>query len=150
MKIFKITLVIVLLFSVIFLGGAFLLPDKQYFTETRTIKTDPVAVFSKIENPAILENIGNEIMPGQILDIEIKGKKKFSEINYIIFSNKMQDPVTAGFVLKEEEDGTKITGYIRIDSLQYPVERWKGFFIPFLYRKNFIEIIDKLEMYLLT
>lgn len=150
MNIFRIILVIILLFSIIFLGGAFLLPDKQYFTETRIIKTDPVAVFSIIENPEILATIGEEIFSKQQLDIEIEEKIEYTEIRYLINSDKISDPLNAGFVLNEDNEGTELTAYIGIDSLQYPLGRWKGFFIPFIHRKNFTEIIDKLEVYLLN
>ena len=84
------------------------------------------------------------------LNIEIEEKIEYSEIRYVIFSDKMPDSLGAGFVLNEDNVGTQLTAYLRIDSLQYPLERWKGFLIPFLHRKNFMEIIDKLEVYLLN
>ncbi len=150
MKVFRIILVILLLFSIIFLGGAFLLPDKQYFTETRIIKTDPVAVFSIIEDTTILESIAKEVFSNQQVHIEIQEKIEYSEISYLIIFDTMRDSLNAGFVLNEDNEGTELTAYLRIDSLQYPFERWKGYLIPFIHRKNFMDIIDKLEIYLLN
>ncbi|MFW5645070.1 MAG: hypothetical protein ACOCZL_04085 [Bacteroidota bacterium] len=141
----RIVLVIILLVSIIFLGGAFLLPDKQFFTETRIIKTDPVAVFSVLEEPSFLETLVGEFISASQLEIEIEEKIAYAEISYIVSLESMRNPILAGFALNEKNEGTEFIAYIRIDSLQYPFERWKGFFIPFIHRKDFIKIIDKLE-----
>ncbi|MFW5820039.1 MAG: hypothetical protein ACOCWA_02020 [Bacteroidota bacterium] len=145
MRIIKILLVSILLILVIFLGGAFLLPDKQYFTETRIINTDPVAVYTNLKDTARLEGILNEVLSGHSVNIVLAEQNEFTEILYTVFVDEKKESMDAGFILNEEDNGTEITAYIRIDSLKYPIERWKGFFIPIIYKKPVIKILNKLE-----
>ncbi len=120
------------------------MPEKQYFAETRIVETDRVAVFTKFKETSHLNSILSEILVERQIRFELKEEEKFEELQYLLYIKGLKDPLVAGFILEEKDEGTEITGYFHIESLQYPLGRWKGYFIPFMYKRSINEFIDHL------
>ena len=59
--------------------------------------------------------------------------------------DEKKKPVEAAFILNGENEGTEITAYIKVDSLNYPYGRWRGFFIPIIYKNSATNFINRLE-----
>ncbi len=142
-RIIKILFVIALIVSVIFLGGAYLLPDNQYYERKLVIETDPVAVFSKLKTPDMIENISPGIFSSEQFSFQVDSLSEYNAIQYHIKEGP-NEIIKAGFFLQEQDEGTELTWFMRLDSLSFPYERWKGFFTIVLKKKSFINNDEKI------
>jgi hypothetical protein len=131
----KIFSVILALLSVIYYGGAFLLPSQQYINEKTEVTADPVAVYSKLKNVASLNAALNKAF-GKNLLLSVKDTSLFKEIHYEVLDIRKEKPIYSGYYLQENNDGTGLLWYLKLDSLDYPNGRWEGFLTTFLYREK--------------
>jgi len=142
-RIFKILFVIGLLISVIYLGGAYLLPDNQYYERSFVLKTDPVAVYSKLKDPVMIRKISPGVFSSKHFSFHIDSLREFGTIYYCI-KESQEEIINAGFLIEGQKNGTNLTWFMRLDSLGYPYERWKGFFTVVLKKESFINSDHKI------
>jgi len=130
MKIIKLSLTISLVLIIIGLGGAWLLPSKQYYSRQKEVRMDKVAVFEKLKNPDYFD-IPSFFVPGKdtaSVFLMVDTLIPYSSLKYKMKISDNDKLLITGFNLDETENGTKITWFIESDSLSFPIERWTGFY----------------------
>lgn len=121
------------------------LPSQQYYAATITIKSDPVAVYSKLNQPPLLELLHPNEIIAKDDSIKITFSEEFSTIHYNYISSNPTKSFIGGFNLEKEDQGTKVTWFFMKDSLSFPLNRWKGFFGARILEEKMKDQIDNLE-----
>ena len=145
MKILKLISVILVIIMVLFLGGAILLPSRQYYAVDTIVKNDPVAIFTKLSNQTILRRITPDLSYDGSQTIQIINMNKFDRIQYHIFSTTFQSPMDAGFEIMEVDEGTLVTWYMEKDSLSFPLERWEAYITTITNKNEILKSLERLE-----
>ncbi|MBE0655352.1 MAG: hypothetical protein IH594_16240 [Bacteroidales bacterium] len=126
------------------MGGACLLPEKQYFTEIAKIPADRVAAYSKLKEAGDLRIFSDEKAENTI-ELSVSDTILYDEIHYEIQMEGKPRPLKAGYYIHENNEGTELLWYLELDSLRYPHQRWEGFLAPFIYRNKIRQVFVKLE-----
>jgi len=128
MKIIKISLAILFLLLILFFGGAIILPSQQQYATILNIKSDPVAVYSKLSQLSLLKFVSPYELSDSEDSIIITLDEKYESIHYSYLSSNQLKSYKGGFNFEKENQGTKITWFFIKDSLSFPLNRWRGFF----------------------
>lgn len=119
------------------------MPDNQYYERNFVISADPVAVFTKLKSPEIIRKISPGIFSSEQFSFHVDSLEEFSTIHYCIKENQ-KAIINAGFILDRKNNGTEMTWFMRLDTLSFPYERWKGFFTIVMKKKSFINSDEKI------
>lgn len=148
LKFLKIIALVGIISTIIYYGGASLLPDKQYFTEQTVVAMDPVAAYDKLISTSHINTSKNKDKSKHLL-LSVSDTSQYYEIHYKITFPDQEKKLNSGYFLKPVKNGTELLWYLELDSLSYPQGRWEGFLAPVLYRTKIRERFKKLEENLL-
>lgn len=128
MKIIKLIFGILLIVGILFFGGAILLPSQQYYATTVSLETDPVAIYNKINEVSALKIVSPYPLKKSEDSIVITSTERYKSVQYEYISTNDVKSYKSGFNIEEEDRGTKLTWFYVKDSLEFPLNRWRGFF----------------------
>lgn len=174
MKALKISGFVVLGLALIFFVGALILPGNMYFEESKVIPTDPVAAYTQVNDLHNWENWspwaemdpemevvydGPEQGEGASYSWEgpVAGNGKLTILNSspyqnvhfeIIFTG--QGKSEGGFNFEGVSGGTKVSWYMEMRNLKYPLERWYGLMMPAMMKKDFQRGLDNIQKVLMN
>lgn len=145
MKIIKLSLVILLVLAVLFFGGAWLLPQNQSFFTGFSVKTDPVAIFSELSELNLIESLHTGKDRVYTDSIHIISTEKFKSVRYKVYNQGFIPEYRGGFNIEKEDESSRIIWFYSIDSLSYPVDRWKGLFESVVLKRKYNERTSTLK-----
>jgi hypothetical protein len=128
MKILKISFSILFLLAILFFGGAIILPPQQEYVTILNLKSDPVAVYSKLSQLSLLKMVSPYELSESEDSIIITRDEEYKSIHYSYLSSNQHKSYKGGFNIEKENQGTKVTWFFMKDSLSFPLNRWRGFF----------------------
>ncbi|MGC9341510.1 MAG: hypothetical protein ACP5E3_02325 [Bacteroidales bacterium] len=145
MKFIKILIAVLFIIGIIFFGGAFLLPQEHYYAKTISLNNDPVAIFNKINQISALENITQNVLEKDNDSIIITSAEKYKSVQYKYISSNKIKSYQGGFIIEKEEQETRLTWFYSKDSLEFPLNRWRGFFDARVLEEQMENNLNKLE-----
>lgn len=174
MKALKIIGIALLGLALVFFVGAIFLPSNTYFEESKIITADPVAAYTQVNNLHNWEKWSPwaEMDPG--MKIVYDGPESGAGASYswegpvtgsgtltILSSSPYQNihfelnftgqgTSEGGFNFEGVSQGTRISWYMEMKGLKYPLERWYGIMMPAMMRKDFQKGLDNIEKVLVN
>jgi hypothetical protein len=121
------------------------LPGKQSFFKGISIQTDPVAVFSKLSEVSLIESVYDGDNYRMDDSISIISAEKYKSVEYKVHSKGMIPIYRGGFEIQKGDETTRVIWYYRLDSLSYPVDRWKGLYESVLLKRMYNQNTQQLK-----
>ncbi len=174
MKVLKIIGIILLSLVLVFFIVGIFLPKNVYFEETKVIPTDPVAAYTQVNDLRNWEKWSpwSEMDPdmkvtfhgpsegegasysweGPVVGtgtLTILKNKPYQNVHFLLDFAE-QGKSEGGFNFEGVSGGTKVSWYMEMHDMKYPMERWFGLLMPSMMRKDFRHGLDNLQNVLMN
>ena len=164
-------LIILAIIGLLFVIPAYL-PTEVTSSETVFLKSDPVTIFKAINRPenwmkwsawfesdpelsvyycGPKEGVGAEMhWKGPVSGegkVKIVKSVPYKKIQYQLYF--YENILTRGiFLIHPKENGTELEWQMKLDSLSYPFERWKGAILPLTIKTDFRQGLNQMKTFL--